>query len=71
MKNINSKGFRCYTTFSGSTKGEFDLGVRRLNDDDILNRAMTYVQQHSNDPDAWDIAMDMAEDMMAGKVITI
>ena len=67
MTNFNSKGLRCSTTFSGGVNGEFDLGVRRLVDDDIMNRAMMYVKQNPYDPDAWDIAMDIMEDLMEGK----
>ena len=71
MTNNNSKGLRCTTTFSGSVNGEFDFGARRLNDNDILNMALAYVKRNPDNPDAWDIAMDMAEDLLAGKVIRI
>lgn len=71
MTNFNSKGLRCGTTFSGSVNGEFDLGARRLNDDDIMNRAMGYVKQNPNNPDAWDIAMDMMEDLIEGKQVVL
>lgn len=71
MTNFNSKGLRCSTTFSGSVNGEFDLGARRLNDDDIMNRAMAYVKSNPNDPDAWDVAMDIMEDLCEGQHVTL
>jgi hypothetical protein len=71
MTNFNSKGLRCGTTFSGSMVGEFDIGAHHLNDDDIMNRALAYVRHNPNDPDAWDIAMDMMEDLIEGKHVTL
>ena len=71
MTNTNSIGLRCVTTFSGSVNGEFEFGARRLTDDDIMNRAMAHVKAHPNNPDAFDVAMDIMDDLLAGKHVTL
>lgn len=61
---LNSKGFACATTFSGSINGEFDLGVKRMSDDDVLNRVMSFVNQHPNDENIHEAAMDLLDELL-------
>jgi len=62
--DINSNGFLCQTTFSGSMSGEFDLGVKRMSDDDVLNRVMSYVRQNPNDEFIHEAAMDLLDELL-------
>lgn len=63
---LNSNGCVCVTTFSGSMTGIFDLETSsvKMSDDDILNRAMTYVKQHPNDEDIHEAAMDLLDELL-------
>ena len=60
----NKEGYRCFTTFTGTLRNDFAIGAKKMNDEDILNKVMSYVRQHPNDEEIHEAAMDLLDELL-------